>query len=177
MKELMLVAEAEFHARRMVATLATVDPAGQPRARTVIVRKLDEKRDSIWVTTDARSQKVTEIMATPLVELLFWLPHERQQFRLSCRTEIVRHGPARDDIWKELHDTNRALFLWPAPGAPWRQGADFPAKVAAAVPPPDSFVVLEMTPFEAETLELNEHPHLRRRWRAANQWQPERINP
>ena len=85
MKELMLVAEAEYHARRVVATLATVDPTGQPHARTVIIRRLDAGQDSVWITSDARSDKVAHLAANPLAELLFWLPHERQQFRLRCR--------------------------------------------------------------------------------------------
>src|SRR5690349_1220944 len=93
MNELVLLAEAEYHARRIVATLATIDIDGvTPRARTVFVRWMDTNTNDIWITTDLRSAKAPQLRANPRAELAFWTPHERQQFRITGRIEIVTGG-------------------------------------------------------------------------------------
>jgi pyridoxamine 5'-phosphate oxidase len=177
MRELILLAESEFHARRIVATLATVDPRGRPHARTVIVRWFDERRDTIWMTTDSRSAKIVQLRANPEVEMVFWALHERQQFRLCGPIQIVTDGPTRQDPWEALTDTARAMFFWPPPGEARRPEDVFPSAVRAEVPPPETFVLLGLQPREVEALELNESPHRRRRWREAGGWNVELLNP
>ena len=175
--ELRLLVDAEYHARRMIATLATVDAQGNPRARTVIVRRIDPKTGAIAITTDARSPKVAHLASHPASELVFWMFNERLQFRLLGNAEIIRNGPLRDEIWKELNDSGRALFLWPPPGEHRKPDDVFPEKLSADKPPPASFVLLVLHPWEVEALELNDTPHRRRRWRKANDWNVELINP
>ena len=177
MQELILLTEAEYHARRIIATLATVDPHGRPRARTVIVRWFDEQHDTIWMTTDSRSTKIAHLLVQPEAELVFWALQERQQFRVYGRMEIIESGPARQDIWEALNDTSRALFFGPSPGEPRRAEDSFPPAISADVPPPETFVLLGLKPTEVESLELNEFPHRRRRWREAGGWKVELLNP
>jgi pyridoxamine 5'-phosphate oxidase len=177
MQELSLLSEAEFHNRRIVATLATVDVNGNPRARTVFVRSMDPVANTIWTTTDARSAKVAQLQARPMAELCFWTPHERQQFRILGRIEIASEGALRDEIWQQMSGAARALFFWPAPGEPCKAGDEFIATVSAATPVPANFLLLALRPIEVESLELNDTPHRRRRWREANGWKVERINP
>jgi pyridoxamine 5'-phosphate oxidase len=176
MKELTTLAEAEFHARRIVATLATIDPAGRPRARTVFIRWFDEAETTIWITTDARSPKVQDLSRTAVGELVIWTPHERQQFRLLGPVEVVRSGPVREELWSQLQDASRAMFFGPAPGDPFDQAASFPTTVAQDAPVPDTFVLLALRPTEVESLELNYTPHRRRRWRRDERWQTQLIN-
>jgi PPOX class probable FMN-dependent enzyme len=177
MQELILLSEAEYHARRIIATLATVDPHGHPRARTMIVRWFDEQHDTIWMTTDSRSPKISHLLANPEAELVFWALHERQQFRVYGRMEIVESGSARQDIWEALNDASRALFFGPSPGELRRPEDVFPPAISAGVSPPETFVLLGLKPTEAEALELNEFPHRRRRWREAGGWKVELLNP
>lgn len=177
MQELTTLAEAEFHARRIVATLATVDESGRPRARTVFIRWFDEAEATIWITADVRSEKMRHLAKTPLGELVIWTPHERQQFRLFGHVEVVRAGHARDDLWAQLKDQAKAMFFGPPPGDPFRAEADFPATVPSLTPPPETFVLLALRPTEVESLELNYTPHRRRRWRRDDNWQTHLINP
>lgn len=178
MHELSLVAEAEFHARRVVATLATVDRQGNPRARTVFVRALDKQARTLWITTDARSSKVDHLRARPVAELVIWAPHERQQFRLRGTVQLVSSGRLREEMWAEMSDAARALYFMPAPGSPRRPDDAIPAAGPAdtAAPPPN-FVLLALRPTEVESLELNESPHRRWLWRESTGWQPELIHP
>lgn len=176
-EELGVLLEAEFHGRHSLATLATVDAAGEPRARTVIVRQLDERAGSLWITTDGRSQKVAQLARQPIAELVVWTPHERQQFRLHGPIRLVRSGPERVEIWQSMSDAARATFAWPNPGQPRRPGEVFLSGVPATAEPPADFTLLVLEPTEVETLELNEHPHARRRWRKQGDWHVERLNP
>src|SRR5436305_8368776 len=103
MEELVLLAEAEYHARRIVATLASVDVDGvTPRARTVFVRWMDTHTNDVWITTDLRSAKVPQLRANPRAELVFWTPHERQQFRITGRVEVLSAGPIPADTWQQM---------------------------------------------------------------------------
>ena len=176
MQELIVLVEAEFQSRRIVATLATVDRDGSPRACTVVVRSFNEDDNSLWITTDSRSGKMQELPARPLAEIVFWMPHERQQFRLRGTVEIVRDGQAREELWKGLNDSSRAMFFWPTPGALREEGVQFLQAVPSG-PAPAQFILLILKPNVVEALELNETPHRRRRWAAASQWQVKLLNP
>jgi PPOX class probable FMN-dependent enzyme len=177
MQELTTLAEAEFHARRIVATLATVDEAGRPRARTVFIRWFDEAEATIWITTDDRSEKMKHLMKTPVGELVIWTPHERQQFRLFGQIEVVRSGPVCEELWSQLKDAARAMFFGPPPGEAFDAATASPPAVGEQTPPPPNFVLLALRPTEVESLELNYTPHLRRRWRRDEDWKTCRINP
>lgn len=177
MQELTLLMEAEYHSRRIVATLATVDAQGFPRARTVIVRHLDAHDGSIWITTDARSAKIEELTACPGAELVFWTPNERQQFRVRGLVEIVWGGTRRLEVWHTLSDPSKGTFYGPPPGALRQPGGRVVSPVPPGGDPPECFVLLVLRPTHAEALELNESPHRRRRWKAELGWDVELINP
>ena len=167
---------AEFRPRPAVATLANVRADGAPAARTVICRRVT--RDGrLLFTSDARSHKNSDLRRDPRAELVFWLRQEREQFRLSGEVEVVSAGEARDELWAELSDMARALFVGPTPGAPFDRAAEFPGKLPATTPPPAHFELLILRPSVVEVLDLTPHPHDRRRWSASNGWREERLNP
>ena len=177
MKELSLLMEAEFHSRHMVATLATVDADGGPRARMVIIRRLDERDDSIWITTNARSGKISQLERCARAELVCWAPNERQQFRVRGHVKIVREGALREEMWVGLSDPARGTFFRPTPGEVRRAGETFVKEVTSEVKAPETFVLLGLRATEVEALELNETPHRRRRWKESEGWRMEAINP
>ena len=176
MQELIVLVEAEFHSRRIVATLATVDADGSPRARMMVVRSFNEGDNTLWMTTDLRSSKISQVQARSDVELVFWMPHERQQFRLRGTLEIVRDGTARQELWQGLNDSARALFYWPMPGELRVEGTHFVQGVPVGSAPAE-FVLLVLKPTLVEALELNETPHRRRRWCENDGWKGMLLNP
>jgi pyridoxamine 5'-phosphate oxidase len=163
-----------------VATLATVDADGRPRARSVVCRRLLDD-GTTWYASDARSGKNADVRARPDAEAVFWLAGQREQFRLLGRVEVLGEGteaPERLALWREMSDTARALFAWPPPGQPRvTDPASFQERLGAHVPPPASFEVLVLRPEQVERLGLSFHPHNRRRWRAADGWQGIALNP
>src|SRR3954463_5584412 len=116
--ELTRALSEEFGEQPLVCTLATVDKAGAPRARSVICRKVGSD-GSLIITSDGRKEKNEQVKAVPQGEVVFWLPKLRGQLRLFGAMKRTSDGrdPMRAEIWKLLSDSTRAMFFWPSPGA------------------------------------------------------------
>jgi pyridoxamine 5'-phosphate oxidase len=76
-----------------------------------------------------------------------------------------------------LSDSTRATFFWPHPGQPLNPDELFPDAIGPAAGPPATFEVLIIRPDQVEHLDLNPHPHRRRRWRRQTNWELENLNP
>jgi pyridoxamine 5'-phosphate oxidase len=75
------------------AVLATVDAAGQPHTRTVLLKKLDARGFVFF--TNLESTKAVHLAANPRASLLFlWLPLERQ----VTLTGIAEKIPASETL-------------------------------------------------------------------------------
>jgi pyridoxamine 5'-phosphate oxidase len=157
----------------IIAALATVDANGHPHVRHIVCRRIDDA-GHITITSDSRSAKNQHVRANPNVELSLWLPQKRQQFRIAGTISIDQR---REEIWRDLSDTNRATFFWPIPGDPLNSDETFPAAIPASVMPPLNFELLLLTPEQVEHLDLFPHPHHHRRWRRATNWFLEELNP
>ena len=68
-------------------TLATVDAAGQPSARTVLLKAVD--RRGLTLYTNLESRKARELAANPKAALLFWWPPQARQVRFEGEIETV----------------------------------------------------------------------------------------
>jgi pyridoxamine 5'-phosphate oxidase len=55
--------------------LATIDHAGHPDARTVVLRKIHPENQKLTIYTDKRSPKISQISNHPDVALVFWCAH------------------------------------------------------------------------------------------------------
>jgi pyridoxamine 5'-phosphate oxidase len=67
--------------------LATVDAAGQPSARTVLLKGID--RRGLIFYTNLESRKARELAANPKAALLFWWPPQARQVRFEGEVEAV----------------------------------------------------------------------------------------
>eukprot|EP00882_Tetradesmus_deserticola_P027971 GHRQ01031123.1.p1 GENE.GHRQ01031123.1~~GHRQ01031123.1.p1 ORF type:complete len:181 (+),score=67.50 GHRQ01031123.1:539-1081(+) len=105
--------------------LATVRPDGRPANRTVVFRGFLDDTDHITIVTDRRSGKVSELAANPHVEVCWYFPDSREQYRLSGSMAIISQDSsnqqllkARQEAWARMSDAGRSQFLWPHPGQP-----------------------------------------------------------
>ena len=81
--------------------LATVSADGKPRVRTVVFRGFNALNNLEFIT-DARSEKVGQIMSTsPAAELCWWFPVTREQFRVE--------GTIRSQIWRHENSVNNCF--------------------------------------------------------------------
>jgi len=170
---------AEYADRPRIVTLATVDAENHPRARTVILRQIDND-GSLWITSSGKAEKNAQVRNAPMAEVVAYLPTRRDQFRLAGAAKVIGLGDddtVREQFWQTLSDAARATFYWPTIGEPVQPGANPPAAIPATAPMPDHFEVIVIQPEVVEHLTTASIPHRRTRWRQANEWKYERINP
>jgi pyridoxamine 5'-phosphate oxidase len=171
----------EYADRPRVMTLATVAPDGSPRARSVVCRRIDDADGSMWIASDARSEKNAQVRANPNVECVFWLARLRRQYRLRGVATVITptYDATAREVWRGMSPESRALFLWPPPGEP-RVGTA-PVDAFPRVNPsddlPPTFEVIMVKPAVVEELDLNPHPHRRRRWTVESNWAVQELNP
>ncbi|HEY7599850.1 MAG TPA: pyridoxamine 5'-phosphate oxidase [Candidatus Limnocylindrales bacterium] len=73
-------------------TLATVDAAGQPAARTVLLKGID--RRGLVFYTNLASRKAADLEANAKAALLFWWPPHARQVRFEGTIEPVAEAEA-----------------------------------------------------------------------------------
>jgi PPOX class probable FMN-dependent enzyme len=171
-------AELSEEGRQLILSLATIGVTGDPKVRSVICRRIDE-RGQIWIASDARSGKHRELHAYPRASAVAWFPAVREQFRFDGPARILDSAtdiPDRVELWRALPPTTRAMFFWPAPGTPRVSTESFVASSEALEPPP-TFEILVLQPIRVEHLVLTTHPHQRRRWERGVQWTMQELNP
>jgi general stress protein 26 len=112
------------------AALVTIDPAGQPRVRTVraFLDPVDPARlesgVTVWIMTRFSTRKVEQIRAHPQVTLYF-NDDDRQSYASIMGTAIVHTDPSHPGA-KRHYNAEYVRFFWP----------DFPR----------DFVMLEIRP-------------------------------
>lgn len=159
--------------------LATVAADGSPRVRTLVFRGWAGDT-SLDLLTDARSEKASELAGQPAVELCWLLPRARMQFRLRGAVEPLPpelEQGERQRHWQALSPSGRAVWGWPAPGEALHADGPFPAALEDGTPLPQHLQLLRIDLSQVELLELQPHPHRRRRWQRAAGWREEECNP
>ncbi|HIK08812.1 MAG TPA: pyridoxamine 5'-phosphate oxidase family protein [Oscillatoriaceae cyanobacterium M33_DOE_052] len=169
--------------------LATVRADGRPANRTVVFRGFRDDTDQLQIVTDARSEKIAEILHSPWGEICWYFPKTREQFRISGQLILVPENTtellavARQQAWLNLSDAARRQFAWPPPGLPVSPS---PRSVSEAEPPlPVSesplpqFCLLLLEPAAVDWLELRPEPQSRWLYQCQEDgtWSATAINP
>ncbi len=159
--------------------LASVALDGCPRVRTLVFRSWSAA-STLDLLTDARSEKCLEIESMAEVELCWLFRKAREQFRLRGTARLVsptEESLALDQHWKRLKPTGRSVWAWPPPGDPFDPQGPWPQEVSDDSGIPEHLRLLQIELHHVEQLDLKPHPHLRRLWTSATQWQEQRLNP
>ncbi|WP_104668459.1 pyridoxamine 5'-phosphate oxidase family protein [Ensifer adhaerens] len=97
--------------------LCSVDVAGRPQARMVVLRRADTAARLLDVHTDTRSPKWLELSRNPFVTILGFCASTRIQLRLAGTTRL--HSPGSDlaeKAWSELSAWTRRTYAGGPPG-------------------------------------------------------------
>ena len=93
--------------------LITLDSSGRPHARTMDPFAPDESM-VVWLGTNARSRKVTEIRRNQRVTLYYFVAADQAYVTISGRARIVNDAGEKakhwKDEWKDFYP-NRANYL------------------------------------------------------------------
>ncbi len=176
------------------AQIATVDSLGKPHLRTLVMRgclgelskdhTVDHPMD-FWMATDHRSSKIQELALEPQVEIGWYFPGPREQFRLSGTISILTKTqcPIRSKAWQSLSTQAKVGFYWPNPleiRDPTNEKAfQVHHGVIHAFNPPDSFSVLVMHVARVDHLILQGDPQNRYIYHSKPDqgWVETQVNP
>ncbi|WP_251978122.1 pyridoxamine 5'-phosphate oxidase [Salinicola avicenniae] len=89
-------------------TLATVDSAGHPHARIVLIKGVDDA--GLRFYTNYQSQKGNELAHVPHAAIVFWWPALQRQIRVEGRVEKV--DPALSDDYFASRPRKSQLAAW-----------------------------------------------------------------
>jgi hypothetical protein len=99
-----------------LAALATVHN-GLPATRTIVLRAADAAHRALVFFSDARADKIQQLVQRPRVEWLFYSPVERVQVRAQATAKIHHQDPVAEAAWRARPDLNYLHYLSPlAPG-------------------------------------------------------------
>ncbi|HEY0792067.1 MAG TPA: pyridoxamine 5'-phosphate oxidase family protein [Chthoniobacterales bacterium] len=140
---------------------ATVDSAGRPVLRTVVLRAFDETGPAARFFTDARSPKLSHLAQHPAVSWLFYDAEQRLQVRLDgMGVVIVDEGGRRQGFER----ARKGLFdyagqLPPGTVIPDARASDHPDATESEAFP--NFCIVETRVTQLEVLQLRREGHLR----------------
>ncbi|WP_421654451.1 Npun_F5749 family FMN-dependent PPOX-type flavoprotein [Leptothermofonsia sp. ETS-13] len=165
--------------------LATIRADGRPANRTVVFRGFLDGTDQLKFVTDARSEKVEQILHCSWGEACWYFAKTREQFRLAGKLILVNENDtnlplqkARQMVWQELSDAARTQFTWAHPGKVRARDEVFNATPPDPISPLPHFCLLLLEPEQVDHLELRGDPQ--NRWsyqRSKQNWTVQEINP
>lgn len=152
--------------------LATVDAAGLPSVRTVVLRGCDPERRRLLCHSDARAPKVRSLLERPAAAWLFYDAEHKVQVRAVTRVSVHRVDALADRQWEATGPSSRRAYLAPAtPGVDTADAAaspNLPASVRGRVPEPEetlpgreNFAVLAAEVLSLDVLHLHHAGHVR----------------
>jgi len=95
-----------FHA----PVVTSVDEAGNPQARTMILRALDRETLTMRFHTDVRSAKINHWKFKPRVCVLGYDASKKIQLRVDGRVVLHMTDAVADEAWKNSRPESRAAY-------------------------------------------------------------------
>lgn len=162
--ELARATQDRHHAWR-TPVLATIDPDGSPRARSVVLRRAQASAQSLDFYTDGRSPKVRELQHQPRAQCVFWSARLGWQLRIQVVCSVFLLGPEVDRVWSQIKPSKAAGdYLSPAaPGALQNnQATQINAQQATEPTGPDHHLaIVRAQVCQMDWLELSRNGHRR----------------
>ncbi len=157
--------------------LATFDATYGVSVRTMVFRGFSKDYRFLNLATDQRSSKLRGVLQDSRAQIVWYLTDARMQFRFSGHVTVISSINAdqseRNELWNGLSINTRLSFFADA-GGYCDENAN---KLAEFGPPPDSFVLLQLSISEVELLDLNTQPHSRLKYTLHGQaWSPRTID-
>ncbi len=148
--------------------VATVDGAGAPSQRVMVLRAADAGTRTLRLHTDQRSAKLQHIARQPRVSLLFYDAHAKLQLRVSAAATVHANTDVAAQAWAASRPQSRLCYEQAvAPGEPVVSPLPELAvdkRFAAADDGWANFAVLLVTVDAIEWLYLAIEGHRRARW-------------
>ncbi|MBX4883842.1 pyridoxamine 5'-phosphate oxidase [Rhizobium bangladeshense] len=129
--------------------LCSVDAAGRPQARMVVLRRVDTAARLLEIHTDTRSPKWLELSHNPFATILGFCASTRVQLRLVGAVRLYSPGSElAEKAWSELSTWTRSTYAGGPPGNELGNDESVPAEVEA-----DGKTFFGVVSFHAESLD------------------------
>lgn len=150
-----------FHA----PALATVGADGRPEIRTVVLRRADPTSAKLFIHTDIRSAKTSEIVADPRVSVHFYDPSAKIQLRLAANASLHRGDAIAATAWERTQRMSRICYqIMVPPGSSIAHPADIAFDAEQTRDGAASFCVVALAVTAIEYLYLAAAGHRRARF-------------
>lgn len=158
--------------------LSTIGLDGAPRARVLVLRKVEPQPGLLWIHTDSRSAKVAELAAEPRAALTFWDARRSLQLRVEGEAQFLTDAARLAEAWARVPDASRRNYATVQPPGSVDDGS---AALPAVGPTGDGESNFAMGAIRADRLEwlwLGPDRHLRgESRRQADGWESRALIP
>ncbi|WP_340063666.1 pyridoxamine 5'-phosphate oxidase family protein [Ascidiimonas aurantiaca] len=137
-------------------TMATVDPGGTPRLRTMVLRNVDEQLN-LTVYTDRRSEKVQHLQNSDTVSLLFYDTARLLQITMHAKASMITDDRVLNTIWNTITPKARKDYTTELP--PGKEIKD-PSTIEY-LDHKNYFLAVDLIPEQIEYLRLKRPNHIR----------------
>jgi len=137
-------------------TLATVDPGGVPKLRTMVLRNVDEQLN-LTVYTDRRSEKVQHLENSDTVSLLFYDTARLLQITMHAKANMITDDRVLNTIWNTISPNARKDYTTELP--PGKEIKD-PSNIEY-LNHKNYFLAVSLVPEQIEYLRLKRPNHIR----------------
>jgi len=140
--------------------------------RTVVLRKLQD--DLIYIYTDKRSDKVSDLLNNNQCSALFYHDKKKIQIRIEGHVEVHVSGEAFDNEWSKLSPRARKAYQFTHPPGDIIESP----QEGHVTEDRNEFCLLQMKLELIEVLQLNKMKHIRAQFeKKKEQWKGEFIAP
>lgn len=161
------------HSPAHAPVVGTVDEAGAPQLRVMILRDACRDTRTLRFNTDARSQKITQMRVNGATSILIYDVAAKVQLRLSGTAQVIMDGDVADTAWSQSTPFARRCYMAeaspgsevarPSSGLPdWIEGKQ-PSEPQLTDARPN-FATLLFQAHQLEWLYLANVGHRRARW-------------
>ena len=162
--------------------LATVDNHGHPHCRTLVFRGFNQDENHLYLHTDKRSEKMSQLEIHNHVEACWYFSETREQFRFSGHVESISHTKSigQSEQSKTMgcspEDQRLRLAHWQNLSDALRESYGQNYDIAQ---PDENFVLLILHITRVDYLRLAPLPHFRVTYHldASENWQAESAVP
>ena len=152
-------------------TFVTSNADGFPNARTLVMRRCDQKNNQIEFHTDTTSSKMFALEENARAGIHIWLPKVQLQIQMDVVVE-VKVGDITIPYWRDVPANSRVAYgTIPSPGSVIKGPFDYDH-----APDQKRFAVL-VCDIQSIQLLLLGVKHIRAHYKKSTNWQGEWLSP
>ena len=152
-------------------TFVTSSADGFPNARTLVMRRCDQKNNHIEFHTDTASSKIFALKENPRAGIHIWLPKVQLQIQMEVIVQ-VKVGDVTIKNWRNIPTNSRVAYgTIPSPGSVIEGPFDYDH-----APDHKRFAVL-VCDIQSIQLLLLGLKHIRAHYKKTTNWQGEWLSP